>query len=80
MLIFLNNLSGIFGAMVFSFALAIVYEGFKTVKDMLASWTHNWLKPSHINKPLHINRGNATEKSALVEMSSTTKVRYRSLS
>ena len=74
MLLFLNNLAGIFGAMVFSFSLAIVYEGFKTVKNMLASWTHNWLKPSHIN------RGNATEKSALVEQSSTTKVRYRSLS
>ena len=53
-------MTGLVGAMVFSFMLAIVYEGLKTVRDVLASATHKWLKPSR-HRSL-----NATEKSPLL--------------
>lgn len=52
--------------------LAIVYEGFKTIKDLLAWWTHKWLKPSHHHSV------NISEKSALVVMGTHTKVQHRS--
>lgn len=64
-------LTEIVGAMVFSFSLAIVYEGLKTVRDVLASATHKWLKPS---------RGSSfsvTEKSPLLNKDGHT-VQYRS--
>ena len=33
--------------MVFSFALAVLYEGLKTVKDTLAKKTQKFVYPSH---------------------------------
>ena len=67
-----NVMTGIVGAMVFSFTLAIAYEGLKTVRDVLASATHKWLKPSRHSSL------NPTEKSSLLSKNEYT-VRYRSL-
>ena len=60
-------------AVVFSFVVAIVYEGLKTVRDLLARRSHKWLKPH----ALYARHTIVSDKSTLVEMNPRTIVPYR---